>query len=241
MQSKRIVWKEFKLQIYLEDCTGCGLCNKICPAISKEDKNKKAIMLTPKQPRLDAERKNIEFFETIPYSKKNVSTTTMIRDAQYLQPYFEFSGACAGCGETPYVKLVSQLFGDRMLVANATGCSSIYGGCQPTTPWTANEAGHGPAWSNSLFEDNAEFGYGFRLAEDKQQELAIEFLKQLADQIGSDLVTAITNGITADDEKEVAIQRQNIEKLKTKLAQIKDPRAKHLTTLARHLIKKAYG
>jgi pyruvate-ferredoxin/flavodoxin oxidoreductase len=230
---------QFRLQIYAEDCTGCGLCHEVCPAISKTDRSVRAMMLSPKAPRLEAERKNVEFFETLPYNDRREVDGANVRGVQYFQPYFEFSGACAGCGETPYIKLVSQLFGDRMLVANATGCTSIYGGNLPTTPWTSDNAGRGPAWSNSLFEDNAEFGYGFRLSEDKQQELALELLKTLAEQIGNDLVNAITQGVHESDEKSVFVQRQRIAELKVKLASIQDPRAKHLLMLAEHFIKKS--
>jgi len=227
------------LQIYAEDCTGCGLCHEVCPAINKENRNVRAIMMSPKAPRLEAERKNVEFFETLPYSDRREVDGANVRGVQYFQPYFEFSGACAGCGETPYIKLVSQLFGDRMLVANATGCTSIYGGNLPTTPWTFDGAGRGPAWSNSLFEDNAEFGYGFRLSEDKQQELALELLKAFADQIGSDLASAMVQGASESDEKSIFLQRQRIAELRVKLAKIQDPRAKHLSMLAEHFIKKS--
>ncbi|EKE00635.1 MAG: hypothetical protein ACD_21C00303G0004, partial [uncultured bacterium] len=230
---------QFRLQIYVEDCTGCGLCHEVCPAVNKTDRNIKAIMITPKAPRLEDERKNIEFFETIPHNDRREIDGANVRGIQFFQPYFEFSGACAGCGETPYIKLVSQLFGDRMLVANATGCSSIYGGNLPTTPWTCDSAGRGPAWSNSLFEDNAEFGYGFRLSEDKQQELATELLKTFATQIGPELVDAVIQGAKESDEKSVFVQRQRIAEVKEKLSQIKDPRIKHLQILLEHLIKKS--
>jgi pyruvate:ferredoxin (flavodoxin) oxidoreductase, homodimeric len=238
-RAKEFANDQFRLQIYVEDCTGCGLCHEVCPVVSKEDRNIRAIMLTPKAPRLEAERKNIDFFETIPYSDRREVDSANVRGVQYLQTYFEFSGACAGCGETPYVKLISQLFGDRMLVANATGCSSIYGGNLPTTPWAFDSAGRGPAWSNSLFEDNAEFGYGFRLSEDKQQELGLELLKVFADQIGHDLVDAMVQGVKENDEKSIFAQRHRIAELKVKLSQIKDPRAKHLHALAKHFIRKS--
>lgn len=228
----------FRLQVYIEDCTGCGLCQEICPAVNKEDRKIKAIMVTPKAARLETERKNIEAFEKIPYNDRRKIDNSNVRGVQYLQPYFEFSGACAGCGETPYVKLISQLFGDRMLVANATGCSSIYGGNLPTTPWTFDSAGRGPAWANSLFEDNAEFGYGFRVSEDKQQELALELLKELSDQVGAVLASEITEGVTTVGEESIFLQRHRIAELKTKLENIQDPRAKHLLILLNHLIKR---
>ncbi|MEI8054523.1 MAG: pyruvate:ferredoxin (flavodoxin) oxidoreductase [bacterium] len=230
---------QFRLQIYAEDCTGCGLCHEVCPAVNKENRSVRAMMLSPKAPRLEAERKNVEFFETLPYNDRCEIDSSNVRGVQYFQPYFEFSGACAGCGETPYVKLVSQLFGDRMLVANATGCTSIYGGNLPTTPWTFDSAGRGPAWSNSLFEDNAEFGFGFRLSEDKQQELAIEMLKFFTDKIGSDLVNNLIKGINESDEKSIFLQRQRIAELKEKLEKIQDTRAKHLYMLVEHFIKKS--
>ena len=237
--AKDFAGEQFKLQVYVEDCTGCGLCHKVCPATKKDDKSVKAIMMTPKAPRLEAERNNINFFESLPVNAREQIDHTVARGIQYFQPYFEFSGACAGCGETPYVKLVSQLFGDRMLVANATGCSSIYGGNMPSTPWAFDQNGRGPAWSNSLFEDNAEFGYGFRLSEDKQQELAIELLKKFADQLGTNLVDAIIAGVKNSDEKSIAEQRDRIVELTTKLAAINDPYAKHLGQLSGHLVKKS--
>ena len=158
----------FTLQFYVEDCTGCGLCVEVCPAHSPVEPGNKAINLGPKAAVLEAERANIAFFERLPVNDRARVDFANVRGVQFLEPLFEFSGACAGCGETPYLKVLSQLFGDRMLVANATGCSSIYGGNLPVTPWTVNHEGRGPAWSNSLFEDDAEFGLGFRLAADMQ-------------------------------------------------------------------------
>lgn len=230
---------QFTLQPYIEDCTGCGLCNVVCPAVSKEDRNIKAIMLTPKAPRLDVELENIEFFDSLPYSDRREVDGSNARGVQFLQPYFEFSSACAGCGETPYVKLVSQLFGDRMLVANATGCTSIYGGNLPTTPWTFDSAGRGPAWSNSLFEDNAEFGYGFRVSEDKQQELALELLKQFSDKLGADLVNAVVQGVVEDDEEGIFAQRHRIAEVRAKLELIGESQAKHLLMLLEHLVRRS--
>lgn len=230
---------QFRLQLYLEDCTGCGLCNEVCPAKNKENPDEKAIMITPKDDRLESERKNIEFFESVSYADRTKVGGNNPREMQYLQPYFEFSGACAGCGETPYVKLISQLYGDRLLVANATGCSSIYGGNLPTTPWCSDKNGRGPAWSNSLFEDNAEFGFGFRLAEDKQKELAIELLKTFSDQVGSDLVNEIASGIDAGDDQGLLDQRSRVADLREKLKDNNEPRAKHLQTLLGHLIRRS--
>jgi pyruvate-ferredoxin/flavodoxin oxidoreductase len=182
----------FSLQFYLEDCTGCGLCVEACPAHSLTEPNVKAINLSVKTNDLvEEERQSISFFETLPINDRARVDFANVRGVQFLEPLFEFSGACAGCGETPYVKLLSQLFGDRLMVANATGCSSIYGGNLPVTPWTRNAEGRGPAWSNSLFEDNAEFGLGFRLAADKHLDMAHALLKQLSDSVGEDLVTDI--------------------------------------------------
>ncbi len=240
-RAKEFANDQFRLQVYVEDCTGCGLCQEVCPAVNKENKAIHAMMVTPKSPRLEAERKNIEFFESIAYADKQSIDGGSVRGAQYLQPYFEFSSACAGCGETPYVKLISQLFGERMLVANATGCSSIYGGNLPTTPWTFDANGRGPAWANSLFEDNAEFGYGFRLSEDKQQELAVELLKEFSGKIGDELVQGIIQGMQGVNEKDIFSQRRLIAELKTKLEAIsgEDTRAKHLLVLIEHLIKRS--
>ncbi len=176
----------YTLQVYLEDCTGCGLCVEVCPAKSKEKVGHKAINMALKEPVLDSERANIGFFETLPEVDRGRVDFSTVRGVQFLPPLFEFSGACAGCGETPYVKMLSQLFGDRLLVANATGCSSIYGGNLPTTPWSVNSEGRGPAWSNSLFEDNAEFGLGFRLTADKHLAFAQELLRALASQLGQE-------------------------------------------------------
>src|SRR5579863_9484657 len=177
----------FTLQVYVEDCTGCELCVQACPVGAPADPTRKAINLAPREPLVAAERDNITFFETLPVADRSRVDFGTVRGTQFLQPLFEFSGACAGCGETPYVKLLSQLFGDRLMVANATGCSSIYGGNLPTTPWTVNPDGRGPAWSNSLFEDNAEFGLGMRLTVDKQQEFARELLTQCSDIVGEEL------------------------------------------------------
>ena len=162
----------YTLQVYVEDCTGCGLCVEACPIETPGDPVRKAINLAEREPLVTAERDNIAFFETLPSTDRSRVDFGTVRGTQFLEPLFEFSGACEGCGETPYVKLLSQLFGDRLMVANATGCSSIYGGNLPTTPWTVDDDGRGPAWSNSLFEDNAEFGLGFRIAADGHAELA---------------------------------------------------------------------
>lgn len=238
-KAKEFAGDVFHLQVYVEDCTGCGLCHKFCPAIKKDETGKKAIMITDKAPRLETERANIAFFESLPYADKATLTGALPRNMQYLMPYFEFSSACAGCGETSYIKLVSQLFGDRMVVANATGCSSIYGGNLPTTPWTCDSEGYGPAWSNSLFEDNAEFGCGYRLSEDKQRELALEMLDGLARELNSTLVDELRVNVNADDPAAYRAQRKRIAELRKELATLNDPRAKHLSLLAEHLVKRS--
>jgi pyruvate-ferredoxin/flavodoxin oxidoreductase len=216
-------WKELKgqkysLQVAIEDCTGCRLCVEACPVKDKSQVGRRAINMAPQLPLREQERKNWDFFLTLPEVPRNDGLHfTNVKNVQLLQPLFEFSGACAGCGETPYLKLMSQLFGDRAIVANATGCSSIYGGNLPTTPWTCNLAGRGPAWSNSLFEDNAEFGLGMRLTLDKQAEHARELIDQLREAIGPNLAAALLN---ADQSNEAGInaQRQRVTQLKEKLA-----------------------
>lgn len=228
--------EQYTLQVYPEDCTGCAVCVQNCPAKNKEIEGKKAINMIEKAPILTTERENLEFFKNIPDTDMTTLNPLFTRDVQYMTPLFEFSSACAGCGETPYLKLVSQLFGDRMIAANATGCSSIYGGNLPTTPWTKNKEGHGPAWNNSLFEDAAEFGLGFRLAEDKHQVEATELLKKLADQVGTTLVDALLNAkqIEAADFQ---AQRERIAALKEKLKKIDNPKAKQLLSLADYFLK----
>ncbi|HOW75113.1 MAG TPA: thiamine pyrophosphate-dependent enzyme, partial [Candidatus Competibacteraceae bacterium] len=228
----------YTLQVYLEDCTGCGLCVEVCPAKSKEQSGHKAINMALKEPVLENERANIGFFETLPEIDRGRVDFSTVRGVQFLPPLFEFSGACAGCGETPYVKLLSQLFGDRLLVANATGCSSIYGGNLPTTPWAVNSEGRGPAWSNSLFEDNAEFGLGFRLTADKHLEYARELLKALAGRIGEELVDDLLN---AEQITEIDIRRQRgrMAELKLRLREIDDPRAAQLLAVADQLVRRS--
>jgi len=206
----------FTLQVYVEDCTGCELCVQACPVGAPGDPDRKAINLAPREPLVAAERDNIAFFETLPVADRSRVDFGTVRGTQFLQPLFEFSGACAGCGETPYVKLLSQLFGDRLMIANATGCSSIYGGNLPTTPWTAGPDGRGPAWSNSLFEDNAEFGLGFRLAADRHAELARHRLASLRDPVGADLADAIL-GAPQLTESELRLQHDRVTELKQRL------------------------
>jgi pyruvate-ferredoxin/flavodoxin oxidoreductase len=216
-------WKGLKytIQVAPEDCTGCGICVDVCPAKNKSQPRLKAINMAPQPPLREQERRNWNFFLSLPNPDRPLLNLHKIAHQQMQEPLFEFSGACAGCGETPYIKLVSQLFGDRALIANATGCSSIYGGNLPTTPWTHNAEGRGPAWSNSLFEDNAEFGLGFRVSIDKQREFASELLQQLAPQIGEELVTAILNA-TQQDEADIYEQRERVELLKERLQTLFD-------------------
>jgi len=229
---------EITYQVAPEDCTGCTLCVDICPIRDKSNASRKAINMQPQPPLRETERKNWDFFLAIPEYDRRLLKTNTIKGSMVLQPLFEFSGACVGCGETPYIKLASQLFGDRMVVANATGCSSIYGGNLPTTPWTKNPEGRGPAWSNSLFEDNAEFGLGMRISLDKQNEYAKELLAALREQIGGELVDAI---LDADQSDEAGIyeQRERVAALKQRLQNIAGQQAQTLLQLADHLCKKS--
>jgi pyruvate-ferredoxin/flavodoxin oxidoreductase len=228
----------FTLQFYFEDCTGCGLCTEACPAHSAIEPDTRAINLRDKIPLIEPERANIAFFEQLPINDRARVDFANVRGVQFLEPLFEFSGACAGCGETPYLKLLSQLFGDRMLVANATGCSSIYGGNLPVTPWSKNHEGRGPAWANSLFEDNAEFGLGFRLAADKQLDMATTLARKLAPRIGEDLVDAI---IAAPQirESEIRGQRDRVAELARRVKTIDDPDARHLLTVLTQFVRRS--
>jgi pyruvate-ferredoxin/flavodoxin oxidoreductase len=225
-------------QVAPEDCTGCTLCVDICPIRDKSNASRKALNMMPQPPLREGERDNWEFFLTIPEYDRRLLKTNTVKGAMVLQPLFEFSGACVGCGETPYIKLASQLFGDRMMIANATGCSSIYGGNLPTTPWTKNSEGRGPAWSNSLFEDNAEFGLGMRIALDKQNDYAKDLLVLLRDQLGDELVDAILNA-DQTDEAGIYEQRERIILLKQKLQDSIDQSAQTLLQLADSLSKKS--
>ena len=228
----------YTLQVAPEDCTGCALCVEVCPVKNKEQVKLKAVNMDPQPPLRESERANWNFFLKLPEADRRTIQINTVKGSQILQPLFEFSGACSGCGETPYVKLASQLFGDRLIVANATGCSSIYGGNLPTTPWAQNLDGRGPAWSNSLFEDNAEFGFGFRLTLDKQNEYARELIKRLSGDLGDNIVQGLIN---ADQSTEAGIyeQRDRVEDLKKKLAKIKSPEAQQLLTLADMLVNKS--
>jgi pyruvate-ferredoxin/flavodoxin oxidoreductase len=229
---------KYTIQVAPEDCTGCGVCVDICPVKNKSEVRLKAINMVPQPALRFPEKENWEFFLNIPDLDRRKIKVGTIRQQQIQEPLFEFSGACSGCGETPYVKLVSQLFGDRAVVANATGCSSIYGGNLPTTPWAKNADGRGPAWSNSLFEDNAEFGLGFRVSIDKQTEFAQELLRRVADNVGEDLATALLTA-KQKDEADIYDQRQRVDILKERLRKLAGPEAKQLLVLADMLVKKS--
>jgi pyruvate-ferredoxin/flavodoxin oxidoreductase len=228
----------FTLQIAAEDCTGCALCVDVCPARNKTEAKLKAINMRPQAPLRVQERENWNFFIALPELDRRKVKVTQLRQQQFMRPLFEFSGACAGCGETPYIKMLSQLFGDRAVIGNATGCSSIYGGNLPTTPYAMDKNGRGPTWNNSLFEDAAEFGLGFRVSLDKQKEFAGELVKKLAPQLGDDLVSGIVNA-DQTDEAGIYEQRERVAALKQKLAKLDSPEAKLLLPLADTLVKKS--
>lgn len=229
---------KYTLQVYAEDCTGCNLCVEVCPASDPVNRSFKAINMAEKEPDPQIIKKQIGFFEDLPWNNRSDINFSTVHGAQFMEPLFEFSGACAGCGETPYLKLLSQLFGDRLLIANATGCSSIYGGNLPTTPWTMNAAGQGPAWSNSLFEDNAEFGLGMRLTADQQLGMAHRYLKKLAPQLGDQFVADLINSPQLQ-ESEIAQQRLRVNELKLKLDLIPDADAKHLLSVCEQLVHRS--
>lgn len=236
-KGKEFAGKKFILQISAEDCTGCGICTSACPAKNKADPEKKAINMDHIENHIEAEVANWKFFETLPYVKRTDVAKNLPKTTQMIQPLFEFSGACAGCGETPYVKLLTQLFGDRMVVANATGCSSIYSGNLPTTPYTKDEKGHGPAWANSLFEDNAEFGLGMRFSIDQQTATAKALLEGLKSELGDVAEKIMSNPQKTDAE--IDAQRENVKALRAKLAGMNSKEAKELDNLADYLIKKS--
>ena len=245
-KSANAMWKElpntrYSLQVAVEDCTGCSLCVEVCPAKDKSHAGRKAINMMPQVPLVEMERQNWDFFLGLPEILEQKSESlkfTNVKNVQLLEPMFEFSGACAGCGETPYLKLLTQLFGDRAIVANATGCSSIYGGNLPTTPWSVNKLGRGPAWSNSLFEDNAEYGLGMRLTIEKQTQYARELISSLRDQLGDELADGL---LEADqhDQAGIEAQRERVASLKQKLEHLTDNQAKDLVSLADVLVKKS--
>jgi len=230
--------KFYTIQVAPEDCTGCNLCVNVCPAKDRTNPKHKAIDMHPQAPLRDAERANYDFFLNLPEVDRTQIARIDHKSSQFFEPLFEYSGACAGCGETPYLKLLTQLFGDRLLIANATGCSSIYGGNLPTTPYTTNRDGRGPAWSNSLFEDNAEFGFGFRLALDAHIAAARGLVQRLASQIGDGLATAL---LDADQTGEggIAAQRERVVALRRQLAGLTTAEARRLETLADYLVKKS--
>jgi len=228
----------YTLQVYVEDCTGCGVCVENCPARNAADPKLRAINMKPRLEHLEEGRKSISFFEKLPWADRTRVNYGNVRGAQFLEPLFEFSGACAGCGEAPYLKLLSQLFGDRLQIANATGCSSIYGGNLPTTPWAKNSDGRGPAWSNSLFEDNAEFGLGYRLAIDQQTEQARALARRLAPELGEKLVQELL-GASQVTESDFKLQRERVDQLKAKLASMPGCDAANLLSLADFLVRRS--
>lgn len=230
--------ESYTLQVAVEDCTGCNLCVEACPIESKTQPGHKAINMQDVLPLKETEKQNWDFFISLPDIDRTRVNRGTVKGSQLLEPLFEFSGACSGCGETPYLKLLTQLFGDRMIVANATGCSSIFGGNLPTTPWSKNAEGNGPAWANSLFEDNAEFGLGIKLATDMKRSYAISLLKSLREEVGSELTDNILNNVEAN-EAEVIQQRKNINLLKTRLREIKTENADLLLQVAGFLEHKS--
>ncbi len=227
----------YTLQIYAEDCTGCYLCVNACP-VEPNEQGLKAINMHAKPDSLEKSKLDIAFFETLPVNDRSSVDFSSVRGAQFLQPLFEFSGACSGCGETPYVRLLSQLFGDRLLVANATGCSSIYGGNLPTTPWTKNHENRGPAWSNSLFEDNAEFGFGFRLSVDKHTEMAHNWLQDFTDDFDQETIDEILNA-PQQTESQIREQRIRLQEIKSKLQSRDDEKSKELLSVIDHLVRRS--
>ncbi len=240
MDYKGLEYKGMKytVQVAPEDCTGCEICVEVCPAKSKSEVKRKSINMKSQQPLREPERANFEYFLSLPEADRRSVKVETVKGSQFFQPLFEFSGACSGCGETPYVRLASQLFGDRMVVANATGCSSIYGGNLPTTPWTTNNEGRGPAWSNSLFEDNAEFGLGMRMTIDKHTEMAKEFLAGLSSTVGESLVKE-TLDAQQSDEAGIHEQRLRVLKIKEKLSSVTSPEVKNFLTIVDNLVKKS--
>ena len=223
----------FALDFAIEDCTGCGLCVEACPVVPQ-----KSLALQDKEPLLADAHANNAFFAALPVNDRARVDFANVRGVQFLEPLFAFSGACAGCGETPYLKLLSQLFGDRLQIANATGCSSIYGGNLPVTPWSTNREGRGPAWSNSLFEDNAEFGLGFRLAADKHLEMAQQLTRDLAPTLGAELVEAVLAAPQVR-ESEIRVQRARVADLMQRLRALVDPRARDLLSVIEHLVRRS--
>ncbi len=230
--------KNFLLQVAVEDCTGCSLCVEVCPVKDKAVEGKKAINMDDKEPILEAERANLIFHDSLPVVPRSEVDLNTVKGTQYLESTFKYSGACAGCGETPYVRLLSQLFGDRLMIANATGCSSIYGGNLPTTPWHKSQSGKGPTWSNSLFEDNAEFGFGFSVTARKNRVIATDLLKKLSDKLDSALVDGLLNAVQ-ENEADYEAQANRVKELESALAGMEDNDAKHLLSLADFFIDRS--
>lgn len=226
------------IQVAPEDCTGCGVCVDVCPAKDKSNSNRRAINMQPKADHLRVEKGRYDVFMQLPDADRTRLHADTVKGSQLMLPLFEYSGACAGCGETPYLKLLSQLFGDRSIIANATGCSSIFGGSLPTTPWTKNANGQGPAWANSLFEDNAEFGLGIRLALDSQLQNAMRLLKGLSGQIDPELLESLSNS-PQNSELEIAQQRVRLSNLRANLARIATPAARELSALADIFVRRS--
>jgi pyruvate-ferredoxin/flavodoxin oxidoreductase len=224
------------IQVAPDDCTGCGICVDVCPARSKTEVKHKSIDMCPKDEHLDDERAWFDFFLTIPDPARTDVRADTVKGSQQLRPLFEYSGACAGCGETPYLKVLTQLVGDRLMIANATGCSSIYGGNLPTTPWAVGPDGRGPAWSNSLFEDNAEFGLGMRLALDAKADLAATLVEALEPQLGEGLVRGLVGGMTARGDDAIARQRLRLRQLLERLPHVEDPQVAGLLAVADALV-----
>jgi pyruvate-ferredoxin/flavodoxin oxidoreductase len=229
---------KWTVQVAPEDCTGCGACVHACPGRNKQQPGRKAINMTSHADSVEREKAYFAHFLSIPDCDRQKLNRETVKGSQLMRPLFEFSGACAGCGETPYVKLMTQLFGDRAVIANATGCSSIYGGNLPTTPYCVNADGRGPAWNNSLFEDAAEFGFGFRLTSDRQGQFAVELLKELEPAIGPELVKSLLDN-PQKTEAEIAFQRASLARLRVALAKIEGPRAMHLSSLAGFLERRS--
>jgi pyruvate-ferredoxin/flavodoxin oxidoreductase len=229
--------KSYIIQVAPEDCTGCQACVVVCPAKDKSNPRHKALDMVPQRERRDAESARYDFFLGLPEADR-ATVPADIKGSQFLEPLFEYSGACAGCGETPYIKLMTQLFGDRLFIANATGCSSIYGGNLPTTPYSTNRDGRGPSWSNSLFEDNAEFGFGMRLAVDAHRASAEDLVRRLSSDIGQNLAEAL---LSAEDRSEAGIaeRRRQVRDLRTILARVERPEARRLETVADYLVRKS--
>jgi pyruvate-ferredoxin/flavodoxin oxidoreductase len=235
---KAMEQERYTLQVAPEDCTGCAVCVDVCPVKSKSDASHKAINMSAQPPLREAERDNWNFFLSLPETDRSKLSHTQVKDIQLLQPLFEFSGACAGCGETAYIKLLTQLFGDRLYIANATGCSSIYGGNLPTTPYTSNAEGRGPTWANSLFEDNAEFGFGMRTALDQQKVFAETLVTRLANEIGVELVAEVLHA-TQKTEAEINKQRARVVAMREKLAGNESSDARNLMAIADSLVRKS--